>query len=444
MYPTMHSKKARLLPFCLGLLAMLLLTRPAFAEIEITYDWGSPVPEAEAFQTKPLSGSAKNVTARYHAQNTPSRSAGKAFSRAMADTSLRLLQAVSAKEASGTNILISPDSILTAVSILENGASGDTLREIRAALGGIPVKKYNQYLKTLHTRIASPGLMTYQIANSVWYRKNSIKLKRAYLQDMVSYYQAEVYEAPFDSRTVGDINNWVFNHTKGRIPSILSRLPSEARTAIINAVYFKGEWQKPYTTVRKRTFTKENGAKKKVRMMEGTETIYVTLNGAKGFVKPYRGGEAAFMALLPPKGKSVSSFVRDLTGEDWINAYQNRITSHIQVLTRMPRFKYEYSVSLPEPLRALGIRKAFSNGAEFGRMSKSEIRIDQVLHKTFIAVDENGTEAAAATAITMNATSVYEPPESITIKKVYLNRPFVYAIIDTKTGIPLFLGIVRR
>ncbi|MBQ9062787.1 MAG: serpin family protein [Eubacterium sp.] len=395
-----------------------------------------------SMQQKPLSAGAKNQTKSIQPFGTKSRRADKVFAGAMANASVKLLQKTMKTDKTGGNILISPDSIFTALSIVENGASGKTRKEIRKAMGGISVQKYNQYLSTLHRKLEKARGITYTSANSLWYKEGTIRLKKSFLQKVVSYHQAEVYSAPFSSQTVNDINRWVSNHTNGKIPSIISRLEPSLRTAVINAVYFKAKWETPYLDTVRRTFHKADGGRQRAEMLEGCENTFVKVNGAKGFVKNYEGGKVAFLGLLPPKGTSVDAYVKNLTGTDLIKGYRNRKTRGIRVLTRMPEFKYEYEVSLNKPLKKMGIRRAFQNTADFSNMTDSKIEIDAVLHKTFIDLNKNGTEASAATAIMMKASAA--PPEKTSVKKVYLNRPFVYVILDVKSGAPLFIGVVKE
>ena len=395
---------------------------------------------AKSFRKRSISSSARNETETIKASKPSGRKTGSSFTNAMADASVRLLQETISAESSGTNILISPDSILTAVSIAGCGASGQTLSELKNALGSISPKKYAKYLYTLHKRVTKAGNLKYTTANSLWYRKGRIKLKKSYLKRVAGYFKAEVYAAPFNSRTVKDINHWVYNKTRGKIPSIIRRLTSDMRLVIVNAVYFKGKWEEPYSSTVKRTFTKEGGSKKTVSMLEGTERTYLNVNGADGFVKAYKGGRVAFLALLPPAGTSVREYVSSLTGSALISGYKNRKKTGITVYTRMPEFKYDYSASLETPLKNMGISSLFSRNANLSGMTKSRIYVDDVLHKTYINVNKNGTEAAAATAIIMKAGSVITQTQ---VKEVYLDRPFVYALIDVKTGVPLFIGVVK-
>ncbi|MBO6164700.1 MAG: serpin family protein [Lachnospiraceae bacterium] len=368
------------------------------------------------------------------------QAAGSTFQKAYANTSVRLLQQA-AKKSKKKNVLISPDSVITVLSVLENGASGKTRKELKKALGGLSVSKYTSSLKKLHRRVGSSSLIRYNAANSLWYKEGEISLKQDFVQKMADAYDMEVHGAPFDSSTLKKINQWASDKTEGKIPSILNRLDPEMRAVVLNAIYFKGTWADPYVTVKKRKFTTASGKKKKVSMLEGTESTYLTVNGAKGFVKPYMGCDVALMVLLPPKGTSVNKYIKKLSGEDLVKGYKNRRTENIRVLTRLPEFSYDYSISLGTPLQKMGIRRAFTPKASFSKMCGNAIYIDDVLHKTYIDLNRYGTEAAAVTAAIAKASAV-RPQTEITVKKVYCNRPFVYGIIDTKTGLPLFLGAV--
>ena len=364
---------------------------------------------------------------------------------AVADSSVKLLKEAMRSAGKDQNVLISPDSILTAMAMAENGAAGKTLSEMESALGNVPVRQLSGFLSKLHRRLSgSADWFTYSPANSVWYKKGSVTLKKSYLNKMSESFHADIYPSSFDGETVRKINAWVNEKTFGKIPSILNSIRPQDRVILVNAVYFKGEWAEQYSGTTQRKFTKASGKIQKARMLEGVEHAYVKICGAKGFVKSYRGGQTAFMALLPPRGTSVQEYVNQLSGRELINGYKNRMTRNVIVRTRLPEFSYDYSISLRDPLRSMGIRRAFSAGnADFSKMSETGMRIDDVIHKTHIELTKTGTEAAAATAVVCAATSV-GPGVPPTVRKVYLDRPFVYAILDVKSGVPLFIGVLNR
>ncbi|MBQ6360463.1 MAG: serpin family protein [Lachnospiraceae bacterium] len=397
---------------------------------------------ADDFAERPLSNKSVRVSERYSSAKKLYKKTTKRFADAASDTSFSLFKETVLAGKKNENILLSPDSVITVLAMMEAGAKGKTYKELNKALGGTKTGTYGKRLNGLHRRLAASRSIRYDTANSFWYRKGLISIKKKYLKKIVQVYGADLYKAPFDSSTVKDMNNWTYNHTHGKIAQIIDRLDPSARAVLMNAVYFKGSWATPYRDTVKRTFTSSAGKKKKVDMLEGKEHIYLEIAGGKGFVKYYEGGETAFAALLPPKGMSARTYAKKLTGAKWIKGYRNRTSEGVTVETRMPEFSYEYKTSLKKPLRKAGVKTAFTKKADFRNMTAQSVSVDDILHKTYIKLDKDGTEAAAVTAVVMKANSVFRPDAKI--KKVYLNRPFVYAIIDSESGIPLFLGIVNE
>ena len=363
------------------------------------------------------------------------------FVNAMSKTGFSLLQN-NIEPDKKENILISPDSIFTCVAMTANGTDGITKEEMEKALGNLSIDTCNKNLMAFHKNLSSSPKTRYQSANSIWYRKDTMNVKSAFAKTVSSYYQAELYPFTFNSNTVKQINAWVSNKTNKKINSILDRLEPSDRMFLINAVYYKGEWSTPYHGTVEKTFTNANGSKKKAKMLEGSENTYFPLMNAEGFTKPYFGGDTAFFALLPPEGVSAEDYVNSFSGEEFIQAYKNRQREDILVHTRIPEFEYSYQASQKEPLMKMGVNSAFSNHANFKAMTDTSVMVDDVLHKTYIKLDKNGTEAAAVTSTLVKATSAYQPPKKE--KTIYLDRPFVYGILDTDTGIPLFLGIFNH
>ena len=361
---------------------------------------------------------------------------------AAAKTAVTLFKKTAAEDKTGGNLLISPHSIMTALALAEQGAAGRTLSEMESALSGLSASGLSSFLSRLEGQVTSSPAVTYQIANSVWYKKGVLQIKDAFLNTVAKEFGAEVHAEPFDESTVGKINSWVSEKTQGKIRQIIDRLEPSTLAVLANAIYFKGNWAEPYADTVKRTFTDASGVKKTVSMLEGTESDYVTVSGAEGFVKYYSGGSLAFLGLLPPASQSVDAFVQSLDGESLVNAYANRTQQGVRVHTRMPEFTYEYEVTLNDILSKMGMVSAFTDAADFSRMADTPTKIDAVLHKTYIKLDKKGTEAAAVTAVVSKASCM--PPSPIIEKWVYLDRPFVYAIVDTNSGMPLFLGVVEE
>lgn len=338
------------------------------------------------------------------------------------------------------NSMISPYSIIQAVAVCSNGARGDTLKQIENAFG-LGIDKLNEWSLAYAGRLESyEDGSPLDNANAVWFRKEGFTSDEEFLKRASSFYGAEAYSSAMDADTVDDINGWVSNKTRGKIDKLVSDIDSNTNAVIVNAVYFNDNWADPYDedAVADGTFTTEDGRKLDVRMMSSDENQYIEGSNFTGFRKYYENA-ASFVALLPSEGTTVNELVKSLDGESFRSALDN--SSFGTVHTKLPEFKSEYTANkVLEALNTMGISDLFSREkADLSGMGESDLGnlfIGDVVHKTFIDVNEEGTEAAAATG--MIAMSAMAPPEEEYY--VYLDRPFVYAIVDDATGVPLFIG----
>lgn len=227
------------------------------------------------------------------------------------------------------------------------------------------------------------------------------------------------------------------------VPQILDNISDDAFMYIVNALVFEAEWSDPYEDYQIKyfePFTDCNGNIQRVTMLDSTEYCYIHDQDATGFVKKYEGGEFAFMAILPNDENGLCEYVNNMTGKSILDLYENR--SYESVIVKMPEFSYEYDNELSESLKTLGMERAFNNSADFSAMVNpaDNASIGRVLHKTRIQLDRVGTKVAAATVIESTVGALFEPEPP---KTIILDRPFVYAIIDTETGLPIFLGVVN-
>lgn len=340
----------------------------------------------------------------------------------------------------GENALFSPLSAYFALSMLANGAEEETLDEIEDVLG-MDVDALNRSLYA-YAKMLTAG-EELKIANSVWFRSNGLSVREKFLQTNADWYGAEVYSAPFDRSTVGDINGWVNENTDGMIKELLSEIPSSAVMYLINALAFDAKWKETYhkSDIQKHDFTDYNGDRREVDMLSSRESVYIEDENAAGFVKKYDGDAYSLVCLLPDEGVDVYEYARSLTGEKWLALWQGR--KHDTVYVLLPEFAAEADMSLTEALYGIGMKRAFSPDAQLGGIGSSKdgnLYVSQVIQKTFIEVTREGTRAAAVTAETMVALSESLRP-IIVPKTVLLERPFVYAIVDNSTGLPLFLGV---
>lgn len=354
------------------------------------------------------------------------------------DFAIRLFKA---SEESGKNTLISPLSVLCALAMTANGAEEETLAQMEEVLG-MTTEELNLYLYSYMKNLPQGDKYKLSLANSIWFTEDErFTVKQDFLQTNADYYGADIYKAPFDKQTLKDINNWVKQNTDGMIPEILDQIPPEAIMYLANALAFEAEWSEIYEKhqVKDGEFTKEDGTKQDVKFMYGSEGTYFEDEKATGFMKQYKGGKYAFVAMLPNEGVSVSEYIASLDGES-LNALLAN-PQYTTVRTSTPKFETEYKVEMSDILQSMGMTEAFNMyNADFeglGTSTDGNIYISRVLHKTFISVGEKGTKAGAATIVEMKDGAAAEPTEP---KEVYLDRPFVYMLVDCENNIPFFIG----
>ena len=371
-------------------------------------------------------------------EKTSGRAADDAFKNGAADFAVRLFQ-TTWKE--GKNSLISPLSVMLALSMTANGAKGETLAQMEALLGGdIPIGELNEYLHAYVGSLPSSEKAKLTLANSIWFKDSGFTVEEDFLQRNADYYGAAAYKSAFDEKTLRDINNWVKENTDGVIDKILDQMDSYAVMYLVNAVLFDAEWQNIYHKheVRGGTFTAIDGIKRTVSMMYSDENCYLDDGRATGFLKPYKNGYS-FAALLPNEGIALDDYIASLTGGGFLNTVKN--AREVPVEVAIPKFSYDYDIEMSGTLKALGMTVPFdAELADFsglGRSPDGNIYICRVLHKAYIAVDEKGTKAGAATAV-----ETAKAAEMLSEYAVTLDRPFVYAIIDNAAGLPIFIGAV--
>ena len=380
---------------------------------------------------------------------TPANVSGKAADEkfALAQTGFALdLFRETAAESGYDNLLLSPLSVTLALSMTANGADGDTLTEMESVLG-LSAQELNEYFFTYANGLPSEKNCKLHIANSLW-MKDDFDVKRDFLQTNRNYYSAPVYASPFDSQTLNDINNWVKNNTDGMIEKILNEINEDAVMYIVNALAFDARWSDVYEKdqVWDDVFTASDGTEKTVEFLHDTSHYpYFEDDNAKGFIKSYEGGRYAFAAILPNEDITLDEYIEGLTAEGLYDMIGG--AEYYKTVTVLPKFSYDYDTELSAVLKQLGMTSAFDlNTADFTRLGtpyspEDNIYIGRVLHKTFIAVDELGTKAGAATVVEMRNGSA-APAEVEEIKYVTLDRPFLFMIIDRENNIPIFIGTV--
>lgn len=344
------------------------------------------------------------------------------------------------QSAGSESVLVSPLSVLSALAMAENGADGETLAQMERVTG-MGATELTGLLQA-YGALADDGPLS--VANSIWLRdSDGLTVQDDFLETCGVRLGAQVFSAPFDDSTVDDVNAWINEKTHEMIPQMLDRISGDAQVLLVNALAFEGGWEDPFDSALTSpdTFTCEDGTEQDVAMMHATENDYLENELATGFVKPYEGYDYAFVGLLPTEGVTVDELLASLDG----SALEELLTpvAGAGAEIGLPKFTTTYEAELTDALRALGMTDAFDpNLADFSRMGTSDqgpLAVGGVLHKTFIDVNEEGTRAAAATVIGMDAAAA-GPGDPIEYHEVILDRPFVYLIMDLRTGLPVFAG----
>ncbi|MGB7893844.1 MAG: serpin family protein [Microcoleus sp.] len=342
------------------------------------------------------------------------------------------------KQQPNQNIFISPTSVALALSMAYNGVSGETKQEMTKVLeltGMTPqeVNAGNQALQNSLQKV-DPNVQV-SIANSLW-AKQGFSLKPEFLQINQRYYNATLTELDFmNPQALRIINNWVSQKTQGKIDKIVDRISSEQVLFLINAIYFKGNWKTPFdkSQTANKTFSLPDGSSKQhpMRSQKGFYWYYET-DKFQAVSLPYgKEGALAMYIFLPNSNSNLATFLQQLTPENWKKWMQE--FSEKKGIIEIPRFKIEYEVELSNTLIVLGMAGIFDiSQADFSPMTDDKIAVDSVKHKTFVEVNEEGTEAAAVTSIETRSSPF----------QMNVNRPFFCAIRDNTTGTILFMGTI--
>jgi len=346
----------------------------------------------------------------------------------------------------GQNVFMSPLSVAIALAMTYNGAAGPTQTAMAKTLGleNLTLEEVNQAnlaLRNVLLHQSNPD-MSLLIANSLWLNQD-FGLEPAFLMRTQQFYAANVTNADFQSpATVSDINQWVKENTQGKIGPVVQHLDPLTVLLVINAIYFKGMWVKPFDRyyTRERDFTLLSGENKRIPMMSKTDYYsYYEGNNYQAVRLPYKASSLSMTIFLPSRGIPLESFPLRDHWQEWRAGNTSREGTLV-----LPRFKVEYEVTLNGALKALGMTEAFLvEDADFSQMAKVptagwNIYISQVKHKTFVEVNEEGTEAAAVTYEYLSGCAANPIPPF----KMIVDHPFLFTIQDEGTGTVLFLGAI--
>jgi serine protease inhibitor len=344
----------------------------------------------------------------------------------------------------GENTLVSPTSVCFALGMAENGASGETLSAFKNVLGkyGMTLEDLNKAYKAYSDElIQKRGNTVITIANSIWYQTD-FTAKASFLQTNADYFGAGARTINFgDKTTIDVINNWVKQNTSNKIDKITDKIDPNDVMMLINALSFDAKWQMPFDTTMKASeqdFHLENGSTQKTAFMNLDEKVdYIKGQNESAVLLPYDDGRFAFLCILPNEGIKLNDYIKTLNEKTIPDLISIKKNSEIPVI--LPEFKTTFDTDLKDILKNMGLGIAFGGKADFSNMGKDSggLYISSVKHKTFLQVDELGTSAGAVTDAEMSKLSI--PSE-----RLVFNRPFVYAIIDTDTNLPLFIGAMEN
>ncbi|REL33492.1 serpin family protein [Rhodohalobacter sp. SW132] len=346
------------------------------------------------------------------------------------------------------NIMISPLSISMALAMTLNGAEGETYDAMRETLhlSDMDLEEINEAFGSLiELLVTVDPRVTLQIANSVWHREN-LQVKEDFRDRVETHFGAQIEGLDFsDPATVEKMNSWVNENTEGLIPEIIDEIPSHVVMYLINALYFKGDWLQQFDAedTRPADFYLESGETTEVDMMSQKGRFAIFQSGEVQLVELPYGDSLFTMTVMMPADEDmpIDQFVQEQVNADNLAEWRSNLhVSNRESTVRLPKFEMEYEIEYNEILKAMGMEIAFSqSNANFQGIADTapqNLYIDNVKHKTFITVDEEGTEAAAVTSVGVGVTSM--PPQ------ITFNRPFVFIIHERESGTNLFMGRVKN
>lgn len=358
---------------------------------------------------------------------------------------IKLFKEVLKAEDPEKNVMISPLSVSLALAMTYNGADGSTKEAMEKTLelSGFTIDEINENYKMLIDALVSvdPKVLM-SIANSIWY-KQTFEVEQDFINVNQNYFYAEVSPLDFGNPdAVTTINNWVADKTNDKITEILDAIPADAVMYLINAIYFKGIWKYEFdeSDTEEKPFYLSNGTTKDVPMMvqEGSFN-YLSNDILQAVEMPYGAGNYSMIILLPQYNKTPDDIIGQLSNENW-NRWLSEFYEAEKVQIHLPKFKFEYKNKLNDELINMGMGIAFGN-ADFSKINPNAgLYISRVLHKTFIEVNEEGTEAAAVTLVELRESST----GGETGIHFYVNQPFIFAIKEKYTNSIIFMGKVME
>lgn len=353
----------------------------------------------------------------------------------------------------GKNAMVSPLATYLALAMVANGADGETKTQMLNALN-LSEDELNAYCGYLYARYAEneKAAEHIKLANGIWYRDTyGLTAKEDFLKTNATYYGAEIYKSKFNPSSARDINRWVSNKTDGMIKKLVDKIDASAVMMLVSALFFECKWANAADyRYRDFEFTDIDGNKSTQDFFSDELSVCYYTETARAFSLPFEyvgadAGRYGFFAVLPDEEIGLEKYMEDFDGDELYSLLTTYKTG-CEVYTRVPKFSFDYDTDLVTALSNMGMPIAFdADKADFGRMydgitASNNVYIGKASTKTRIELDKNGARAAAAVKIQMGAKTA-APVEGETIY-LYLDRPFMFCIMDMSANVPLFIGTV--
>ena len=343
----------------------------------------------------------------------------------------------------GRNSLVSPISVMQSLSFLGNGANNETRTQIELILGdNITIDEFNKYFYTIINDLNYSEEEKVFIGNSLWIKDSkNIKISETFLKTNAEYYYSDFYKSAFDETTAKDINKWIKVKSDNKIKSIYMSFDENTYMNLINTSTFDAEWQIPYKSnnIMENDFTSIDETTTKIEMLKSFEKKLLSDDNAKGFMKPYSSEKYSFIALMPNDDTSIESYINSLTGEKFLKIIENQSIGGI--IVTFPKFDCESTLDLTNVLKNIGLTSIFSETADFSNLGNDEennIYLSKVYSKSFLSVNKKGTKSGWV----IEAGTMPSQFDMIDSSTLTIDKPFIYAIIDNNTNLPIFIGAV--
>jgi serine protease inhibitor len=368
----------------------------------------------------------------------------------------------------GKNVFISPTSIALALAMVQNGAAGTTAAAVAHILGisDVSLEELNAASEQLLAELGKLDLETAEeakwgrkvhpdeyrvmmhVANGLWTQQD-VPVEPAFSERLEAFYKAKAAAVDLrDPAEIAKINEWVSECTMGRIPQIVTPFTDQPGAVLLNVVYFRGGWRSKFeaNNTQEGLFHLPDGSSKPVPFMQQEAHRPYYENEQMQVVElPFIGTRertptsVCALVVLPKPGHTLNAVLSTLTAEWWGRLEQNLFQGHnVEVNLHLPRFTVEYDINLNTALADMGMAVAFTNQADFRGMTSQSTRIDSVQHKTYLLVNEEGCEAAGATAVKMYSFGIHEPAIEMRV-----DRPFLFAIVTHPGPAVLFVGAIN-